>query len=66
MSKTKAIRAKDMVYGRLYYLASDKSKTVFEYQREGAKGWIIVNPPGEPDTQSSSAIKENTAVVESQ
>ncbi len=53
--------AGDMRPGWKYRL---KDGEIVECSYEGATGYMIVHPPGEPDTQSSFGIKK-TEIVES-
>jgi len=53
--------ARDMKVGRQYHLKDGK---IVEFSRVGPMGDMIVHPPGEPDMQSSLAIKPTEEVAE--
>jgi len=48
------MQAKDLIPGRIYL---DDTGSFGEFSRIGGTGWAVCHPPGEPDMQSSWAIK---------
>ena len=55
------MNASEMIAGKRYRL---NTGTVIEFSHVGGTGLMIVHPPGEPDMQSTFAIKPTEQVEE--